>query len=119
MALCVAKRHQFAALRGQQLLRMPVGRRHHGIAGAEGIGQRARRDLRLRKIGREVNVRRADKPHQFVQLDEAVEEHNMLLHAEVLGHPLKAQAVQLALIAQQIGVRLAHDDENRSWEIRR
>ncbi len=91
---------------------MPVGRGHHGVARAERIGQRARSDLRLGQIRREINVRRADEPHQFLQLDEAIEEHDVLLHAEIFGQPLQAQAVSLALVAQQIRMRLAQHDVN-------
>ena len=110
--LGVAERHEFAALLGQQFRRVPVRRGHHGVARAERVGQRAGGDLRLGQIRREINVRRADEPHQFLQLDEAIEEHDMLLHAEVFGQPLQAQAVGLALVAQQIRMRLAQHDVN-------
>ena len=111
--LCVAEWHQFAAFLGQQFCRVPVGRGHNRVTGAERIGQRARGYLCFSKVGRKVDVRRADKPHQFLQFDEAIEECNVLLHSKVLGHPLKAQSVKLTLMAQKIGVRLAHHDENR------
>ena len=110
--LGVAERHELAAFRRQQFRRVPVGRGHHGVARAERIGQRARSDLRFGQIRREINVRRADEPHQFLQLDEAIEEHDVLLHAEVFGQPLQAQAVSLALVAQQIRMRLAQHDVN-------
>ena len=110
--LGVAERHQFAALLGQQFRRVPVRRGHHRVAVAKRIGQRARSDLRLSQVGREINVRRADEPHQFLQLDEAIEEHDVLLHAEVFGQPLQAQAVSFTLVAQQIRMRLAQHDVN-------
>ena len=110
--LGVAEGHELAAFRRQQFRRVPVGRGHHGVARAERVGQRAGGDLRLGQIRREINVRRADEPHQFLQLDEAVEKHDVLLHAEVFRQPLQAQAVSLAFVAQQIRMRLAQHDIN-------
>ena len=110
--LGVAERHEFAALRRQQFRRVPVRRGDHGVARAERIGQRAGSDLRFGQIGREINVRRADEPHQFLQLDETVEEHDIFLHAQIFRQPLQAQAISLAFVAQQIRMRLAEHDIN-------
>ena len=91
---------------------MPVGRGHHGVARAERIGQRARSDLRLGQIRREINIRRADEPHQFLQFDEAVEKNDVFLHAQVLREPFQAQAVSFAFVAQQIRMGLPQHDVN-------
>ena len=108
----IAERHEPAAILGQQFRRVPIRRRHHGVPRPERIRQRARRDLRFRQVGRKINIRRADEPHQFLQLDETVEEHDVFLHPQVFGQPLEPQAIRFAFIAQKIGMRLPEHDIN-------
>ena len=72
--------------------------------------------MQLGQVLREINVRRADGPHQFLQFYEAIEKEDMLLPAEVFRQPLQAQATSLALVAQQIRMRLLQHDVNDAWK---
>ena len=78
----IAERHQDAAPIGQQLARMPVGRRDDRLAEPEAVGQRARRHLRLVEIGRDVDVAHRDEVEQRRLVDELVEKHDVVLDAE-------------------------------------
>ena len=73
----IAERHQRSPFFGQHLFRVPIRRRNHGLARAQGIGQRAGGDLRRVEIGRDVNVRRADELDEFLQTDKAVVENHL------------------------------------------
>ena len=109
----VPKGHEFAAAVGQQLLGVPVRRGHHGFAAAVGVGQRAGGDLRLVEVRRDVDVAGGDELGELVELDEAVEEADVVVDAE-LGHTLlELEAVGVAVAAQQARVRGAEDDVDR------
>ena len=62
---------------------MPIGRRDDRLAQAETVGQRARRHLRLVEIGRDIDIAHRDEVEQRGLVDELVEEHDMVLDAEL------------------------------------
>ncbi len=85
----IAKRHQRAAFVGQHLFGIPIGGRNNRLAGAHGIGQRARDDLRRVEIRRDVNIRGADELNEFFQTDKSVVEDHLTFDAFLLGQPLQ------------------------------
>ena len=89
---------------------MPIRRGHHRLAGAEGVGQRARGDLRLVQIRGEVKVRRPDELLELFEFDEAVVEDDVLVDLVLLGQPFQADPVGLAVLAHQVGMRGAQHD---------
>ena len=106
----IVKRNQDPATVGQQLFGVPVGRRDDGLAAAEGVRQRSRRDLRRVQIGRDVDVGHADEFDQLVDLDEPVVEADVGLDAQVLGEPLEADSIAFPLLAQQVGMGCPQHD---------
>ena len=56
----IIKRNKCAALVVQEFDRVQVGRRNDGLAGAQGVRQRAGNNLRFMFVRRDVNVRRAN-----------------------------------------------------------
>ena len=81
---CIAERHQHASSVAQELGGVPVGRGDHGLAGAEGVGERSRGDLRLVERRGDVEVRGADELLEVLQLDETVVEDDVLLDPVLL-----------------------------------
>ena len=92
---------------GQQLLGVPVGRRHHGRARAHGVGERAAGNLRLVGVGRDVDGRGRQVVHQLSLGHELVDEHQVAVHAQLQGQQLKLLAVLLAGVAHHAGVGIA------------
>ena len=62
----VALRHEHSGPTGQQLDRVREGRRHDGLAGRDGLGQDAGRDLLPRVVGQQDDVGVTDYPAQGV-----------------------------------------------------
>ena len=116
--LGIAKRHQHPAAFREQFRRVPVRRGNHHFARAKRISQRAGRGLRLVQIRREVQVRRADEFHQFVQFDEAVVKNDVFLDFPFFGQPFEAQPVGFALFAQQVGMGGAQYHVNHVGKLR-
>ena len=102
--LGIPERHEDAPAISQQFAGMPVGRRQHRLAAAEGIGQRARRDLVFVEVRRDVDVGGADESEQFRHVDEAVVKDHVLRHAEIVGQLLELFPVAFALLTQQMRV---------------
>ena len=96
----VAERHQHPAIVRQQFRGVPVWRGDHGFAGAECVSQRARRDLRLIEVRRDVEVRRADELLEILQLDELVVEDDVLVDFVFLGENLEAEPVGFTVLPQ-------------------
>ena len=115
--LGVAEGHQRAPAVGQQLLGIPVRRRDHRLAAAEGISQRPRGDLRRVQVGRDVDVRHPDEFDQLVDLHEPVVEAHVRLDAQVLGQPLQADPVPLPLLTNQVRVRRSQHDVDEVGEL--
>ena len=109
----IIERHQHARAIGQQFGGMPVGRRDHGPAEAVRVGQRARRHLRLDKVGRHVDIAHGDVVEQFRPLGKAVEEHHVSIKSECMDARNQAFAVGFTFRAQQGGVGCAHHDIDR------
>ena len=78
---------------------MPVRRRNDGLPQSEAVGQRSRRHLRLVEIGRDIDVAHRDEFEQRGQIDEAVEEHNVVLDAKFADPPHQSVAIRLALVS--------------------
>ena len=97
---------------------MPVRRRDDRLAAAEGVGQRARGDLRRVQVGGDVDVGRPDELGQLVQLDEPVVEDDVPLDAELAGQALEAQPIALALLADQLRMGRAEDDVDEVRDLR-
>ena len=108
----VAERHQDAASLGQQLLRVPIRRRDHRLAAAEGIGERPGHNLGRVQIRRDVNIRDPQKLLELIQADEAIAKHDVLAEVQLLDQPLQAQPIGLALFPQQIGMGCTQHDVN-------
>ena len=108
--LRVAKGNEDAAPIGQQLARMPIGRRDNRFAEAEAVGQRTRGHLRFVEIGRDVNVAHRNELEQRGLIDELVEEYDVILDAEFAHARRQALAIGFALVANQIGMRRAEHD---------
>ncbi len=98
----VAERHEHAAVPGQQLLGMPVGRRDDRIATTERITERAGGRLRFAEVGGDIDVRRADELLQLLDLHETVVEGDVRRHAQFLGKTLQAQPVGFAFRAHEV-----------------
>ena len=111
--LRVADRRQHAPITGQQLLRVPVGRGHHGLAGADRIRQRPRDDLGYVLIRGDIEVGGAEKLRQLAEAHETVVEDHVLLHPQLPGQLLEAEPVDLALLPLQLRVRGPQDDVDR------
>ena len=52
---------------------------------------------------------------QFIELDEAVVEGDVLLHAQLRRQPLQFEAVELALGAQEVRVCHPENDVDQVW----
>ena len=104
VAAKIAERHQAAAIVGQQLDRMPVGRRDDRLAEPETVGKRARSHLGGVEIGRHVDVAHRDVFKQRGPIDELIVEDDMLANAERGCPGYKAFAIGLALVPHQIGM---------------
>src|SRR6478736_8828965 len=89
---------------------MPIWRRNHGLAAAEGIRERTRGDLSLVQIWGDVDVRSAQEALQFLEFDELVEEAHVLGNPRALGQSLQTLAVDLSVLAYQVGMRRAQHD---------
>ncbi len=106
----ITERDEFAAAIGEQFLGVPVRGGDDRVAEAKGVGEGAGGDLGFAKVRSEVNIGGADETHQLFEFDEAVEEDDMLLDAEIGGETFEAPAIGLAFVADQVGVGLAEDD---------
>src|SRR3546814_2530714 len=72
------------------------------------IGERSRRHLRRRQIGRRIDIAHRDMVEQFGAVDETVDERDMVIEAK-LAYPRRQRvAITLALTGQQGGVGGAH-----------
>ena len=118
MALRVPKGHQNTAVFRQQFRGMPIRGRNHGLTGAKRVSQRARRDLRLVKVGRNIEVRRANEFFQFLEFDEAVVENDVLLDLVLFGQDFQAETIGLPALLQLVGMRRSQDDINNVREFR-
>ncbi len=109
----ITERDQDAPSIGQQLLGVPIRRRHHRFAQPETVGQRPRRHLRLVQIGRDVDVAHRDEAEQRGLIHELVEKHHVILDTEFAHTLQKAFAISLALFPYEVGMRRAEHDIDR------
>ena len=109
----IAERNDDATAVIQQLQRVPVGGRNHGLAQSEAVGKRARSHLRLVEVRRDIDVAHRNKFQQRRLIDELVEEYDVVLAAKVAHAVHQALAIGLALVADQIGMRRAEHDVDR------
>ena len=100
----VAEVDQHAMAIRQDFGRVDVGRRNDRLADADGVGQRPARDLRGVEIGRRVDVGGLQIVEQFVMLDEAVDERDIVADAQLIGKRLQPIAIGLAFMRNEIGV---------------
>ena len=114
----VPKGHQNTAVLRQQFRGVPIRSRNHGLTRAKGVSQRARSDLRLVEVGRNVEVRRADEFLQLLEFYEAVVENDALLDLVLFGQDFQAETIGLAALRQLVGMRRAQDDINDVREFR-
>ena len=116
--LGVSKGHQNTALFRQQFRGVPVRSGNHGFTRAKRVSQRARGDLRLVEVGRNVEVRRANELFQLLEFHEAVVENDVLLDLVLLGQDFQAETIGLTALRQLVGMRCAQDDINNVREFR-
>ena len=74
---------QDAATVSQHFLGVPVGRRDHRLAAAEGVGERTGRDLCGLQVGSKINVGGGDELDQLVPFDEAVVKDDVFADSEI------------------------------------
>ena len=79
----IAPGHEHAPPVGQQLAGVEVRRRDHGLARAERVGQRARGDLLLLEVRRDVDVGRREELGELAVAHEPVVEDDAALDAEL------------------------------------
>ena len=77
----VAETAQEAATVRQQLLRVEVRRRHDRFAAADGVRQRAADDLHRVEVRRQIDVGRRQVVDEFVELEIAVDERDVVVRA--------------------------------------
>ncbi len=112
-SLTVIEIDQHAAPVGQDFGRMDIAGGHHWLAHADGIGQRARRDLRGVAIGGRVDVRRLQAIEQFVLFGEPVDKGDVAFDAQVARQGVKPVAIGFALMRDQVGMARAQHDIER------
>ena len=115
---CVAEWHQHTAVFRQQFGGVPVGRGDHGFAGAKGVGQRARGDLRFVQVRGDVKVGRADELLEILKVDELVVEDDVLVDFVLLSENFETQPVGFAVLPQLVGMGGAEDNINNLGELR-
>ena len=91
---------------------MPIRGGDDGFAGAERVGERAGDDLALVQVGRDVDIGGADEIHELGQIDEAVVEDDVLFDAEIFRETLEAEAIVLAVFADEVRVGGTEDEVN-------
>ena len=106
----VAEGKQGAASIGEQLARVPVGRREHGRAGAHRVRERPAGHLRLVEIGAHEDVGRLQIAAKLRIGDVLVPKHDVLAHAQLLGLALERRPVGLAVLAGDRRVGRADDE---------
>src|SRR3546814_19307122 len=90
---------------GEQLGGVPIGRGNDRTPQTMRIGERSRRHLRRRQIGRRIDIAHRDMVEQFGAVDVTVDERDMVIEAK-LAYPRRQRvALTLALTGQQGGVR--------------
>ncbi len=109
----VVKRNQPATILRQQLLGMPVRGGNDGFAASKGIRKCARRDLRLVKVWRHVQIGGADELFQLLGFDKPVVKDHIFLDFIFSRQPFETKAVCLTLFAKQIWMRCSEDDINQ------
>src|SRR5579863_4935870 len=114
----VAEWNQDAAILGQQLRGVPVGRGNYRFARAKGIGQRAGSDLSFVQVRRYVKVGGSDELLQILKLHEIVVEDDVLLDFVLLSQHFQADAVGFAMLTQFVRMRGAQDNVNHLRELR-
>ena len=85
----------------------------HGLPGSERVGEGAGGDLGLVEVRREIEVRGADEFLEFLELDEAVVEDELLLDLVLLGQPFEAEQLRLPVFAHQVGGRPPEDADTQ------
>ena len=98
-----------AALR-QQLLGVPVGRRHDRRPRAHRVRERAARHLRFVEVRADEDVGRLQVVAQLVGGDVLVAKHDVVANTQPLGLALQRRAVGLAVLADDGGVGRADDE---------
>src|SRR5207249_3092735 len=98
--------------------RVPVGRRNDGLAGTEGVGQRARRTLGFIQIWSNVDVGRADEVLQGVEIYEAVVENDILLDSVLGGQNLETHPVGFAALAKLVRMGCAYNHVHHFRKLR-
>ena len=106
----VAERDDHAMAIGQDFVGVDIGGGDHRLAHRDGIGQRARRDLRRIDIGRDVEVGGLEIIEQVVFLDKGVDELDVVGDPQPRSLRDQAVAIRLAFVRDQIGVGGAQHD---------
>ena len=76
---------------------MPIGSRDDRLSQANGIGKRARANLRLVKIGRDIDIAGCEQLQQIGQIDIAIDKMEMAGYAELVRQFAKTVAIALPL----------------------
>ena len=103
----VGEREQKAAAVREQLLGVPVGRRHHRRARAHGVGERAARDLRFVEVRADEDVGRLQVAAQLLGGDVLIAKHDVIANAERLRLAFERGPIGLAVLADDRRVRRA------------
>jgi hypothetical protein len=109
----VALGHDDSAPVAEQLACIEVGRGHHRLPRADGVGEGSRRDLGGIEVGRHVDVGSREELGQLGLTDEAVVEDHVRSDAEPLRARFQLQPVALAVALPHVGMRGSEHDVDR------
>jgi len=104
-----AERDEDAAIVGEKFLRIPEGRRDHSLTQRDGIGQRTRDDLRLIRIGGQIDVASREMVQKFVQREVSVDKADMVSHPQFACESDEAGTIALALVTAETRMGRADD----------
>jgi hypothetical protein len=102
----------------EELPRVQVGRGDHGLAGANGVGQRPGRDLLRLEIRGDVDVRGGKELDELALAHETIVEDDVGVHAQALRAKLQHEPVGFPLAFLHVGMRGSEHDIDGVWMLR-